>query len=319
MAGSILSNILIIGATGNIGKYITSAILSANPPVARQVSIFTSPGTASNPSKQELLSSWKSQGLTVIEGDLQNAEQVAKAYEGVDTVVSALGRDGLLEQIELLKLAEASESVQWFFPSEYGTDIEYDASSVNEKPHQNKLKVRRFVRENIKRVKCTYVVTGPYIDMFLRFVPGCEGAGGFDPASKKAAVLGSGNEKVGFTSMRDVGKFVVAALRHPETAKDKALKVQSFVVSPNAIVNEFEKQTGTPWTVDHTPIEKLNEWEREGWESGSPVATLFALRRIWAEGKTLYGKTDNESLRVQEEDLERLSTVVERAVKGEPY
>ncbi|RYP74116.1 hypothetical protein DL771_003174 [Monosporascus sp. 5C6A] len=319
MAGPIPSNILVIGATGNIGKYITSAILSANPPIAKQVSIFTSPVTASNPSKQELLSSWKSQGLTVIEGDLHNAEQVAKAYEGVDTVVSALGRDGLLEQIELLKLAEASGSVQWFFPSEYGTDIEYDASSTNEKPHQNKLKVRRFIRENIKRVKCTYVVTGPYIDMFLRSVPGGERAGGFDPASNKAVVVGSGNEKVGFTSMRDVGKFVIAALRHPETAKDKALKVQSFVVSPNAIVNEFERQTGTPWTVDHTPIEKLGEWEREAWESGSPVATLFTLRRIWAEGKTLYEKTDNESLGVQEEDLERLSTVVKRAIKGEPY
>lgn len=201
MAPPTPSNILIIGATGNIGKYITNQILAAKPPVAQKVSVFTSPATAADPSKQALLSSWKSQGLAVIEGDLRNADHVTKAYEGVDTVVSALGRNGLLEQIELLKLAEASSSVQWFFPSEYGTDIEYDASSADEKPHQNKLTVRRFIRDNIKRLKVTYVVTGPYIDMFFDLMPGAEAPGGFDPASKKAVVIGSGEEKVGFTSM----------------------------------------------------------------------------------------------------------------------
>ncbi|EMR64045.1 hypothetical protein MGN70_007204 [Eutypa lata] len=319
MTTSTPSKILLVGATGNIGKYITNAILSSNPPIAQKVSIFTSPATASNPSKQALLSSWKSQGLTVIKGDLRNADHVAKAYEGIDTVVSAVGRDGLLEQIELLKLAEASSSVKWFFPSEYGTDIEYDASSADEKPHQNKLTVRRFIRENIKKLKITYVVTGPYIDMFFRLMPGAESPGGFDWSSKKAVVVGSGNEKVGFTSMPDVGKFVAAALRHPEVSQGKALKVQSFVVSPNAILNEFEKQTGTTWTVEHTPIEKLRKEEKERWESKSPSATLYTLRRIWGEGKTLYEKTDNESLGLRDEDLERLSTVVGRAVKGEGF
>lgn len=319
MVGSSPSNILLFGATGNIGKYITGAILSAKPPVAKQVSIFTSPATASNPSKQALLSSWKSQGLTVIEGDLRSAQHVKKAYEGIDTVVSAVGRDGLLAQIDLLRLAEASDSVKWFFPSEYGTDIEYDASSAAEKPHQNKLQVRKFIRENIKGLKITYVVTGPYIDMFFRLVPGAEAPGGFDPESKKAVVVGSGDGKVGFTSMPDVGKFVVAALRHPEASQGRALKVQSFAVSPNAILNEFEKQTGSKWTVEHTPIEKLREQEKEKWDSESPSATLYTLRRIWAEGKTLYEKTDSEALGVREEDLEPLSAAVGRAVRGEGF
>ena len=48
--------VLIFGGTGTIGKYITGAILSAQPPVAQQVSIFTSPATASDPTKQDQLS-----------------------------------------------------------------------------------------------------------------------------------------------------------------------------------------------------------------------------------------------------------------------
>ncbi|KAI1140039.1 NAD(P)-binding protein [Hypoxylon sp. FL0543] len=319
MAGQLPSKILIFGATGNIGKYITNAIVSAKPPIAQQISIFTSQATASSPSKQDLLSSWKSQGVSVITGDLNDADDVRKAYNGIDTVISCLGRNALLSQIELLKLAEESKDVQWFFPSEYGTDIEYDSSSKNEKPHQGKLRVREFIRDNLKRVKCTYVVTGPYIEMFLPLAPVAEDAGGFDTKSKRAVVVGSGDEKVGFTTMPDVGKLVVAALRHPKVSMGKALKVQSFVTTPNAIVAEFERQTGSKWTVEHTSNQRLREVEKEKWDANSPIATLYTLKRIWAEGGTLYDRTDNEVLGLKPEDMEPLSVAVKKAVNGEGY
>lgn len=197
------SKLLIIGATGVIGKYITGAILSSKSriPSLSQVSILTSPATVSNPAKAALLASWKSQGLSIITGDINNADDVKRAYKDIDTVVSCLGRGGLLEQIELLKLAEGSSSVRWFFPSEYGTDIEYDETSKDEKPHQNKLKVRAFIREHLKKVQVTYVVTGPYADMFLDYKKGFQAAGGYDAKNKEAVLVGDGEDKIGFTTM----------------------------------------------------------------------------------------------------------------------
>ncbi|XXH04056.1 hypothetical protein Hte_010467 [Hypoxylon texense] len=319
MASQIPSKILIIGATGTIGKYIANAIISAEPRIASQVTIFTSSATASNPNKQTILSGWKSQGASVIIGDIGNADDVKRAYSGIDTVVSCLGRNALASQIELLRLAEESTDVKWFFPSEYGTDIEYDSSSKDEKPHQNKLRVREFIRDNVKRVKCTYVVTGPYPEMFLPLLPVAEEAGGYDLKAKHAVVVGSGDDKIGFTSMPDVGKFVVAALRYPEVSLGKVLKVQSFVTTPNAIVEELEKQTGTQWTVDYTPNQRLREAENKSWQENNPIATLYTLKRIWTEGGTLYDKTDNEILGLKPEDTEPLSAVVERAVSGKGY
>ncbi|KAI0134021.1 NmrA-like family protein [Xylariales sp. AK1849] len=321
MAPSIPSKILIIGATGVIGKYITNAILVSKPRISSlsQISILTSPATASNPAKQSLLSSWKSQGLSVITGDINNADDVRSAYKDVDTVVSCLGRTGLLEQIELLRLAEVGDSVQWFFPSEYGTDIEYDASSKDEKPHQNKLKVRRFIREEVKRVKVTYVVTGPYADMFLEYKSGFEAAGGYDTKRKEAVLVGDGEDKIGLTTMPDVGNLVVAALADPAASQNKALKVQSFVTTPKEILAEFEKQTGSKFEVKYTSKDELAKTEQKLWDEGSPFATLFALRRIWSNGKTLYEKTDNESLGLKPEDMEPLSVVVRRAVKEEGW
>ncbi|KAK7943845.1 uncharacterized protein PG986_012958 [Apiospora aurea] len=318
MATSLPSKILIIGATGAIGKHITSAIASASLQSVSRVSIFTSAATVASPQKQPLLASWKQQGLSVITGDITKPEDVRAAYRDIDTVVCCLGRTALLEQIELLRIAdEEASSVRWFFPSEYGTDIEYDETSRDEKPHQNKLKVRAVIRDEIKKLKITYVVTGPYADMFLDFKRGHESAGGFDAQAHQAVLIGDGNDKVGLTTMPDVGKLVVAALAKPEASMNKALKVQSFVATPRDILAEFESQTGAKFDIKYTAMDTLKEEEKTAWAKSDPAAATFTLRRIWAQGKTLYEKTDNESLGLALQDMEPLSAVVQRAIRGE--
>jgi len=233
-AGAVPGNVLIIGATGVIGRYITSAVISSG--VATRVTIFTSPATAAaepGTPKHKLLSEWKatpfpdrssssksSSGqsdadesyVRVITGDINSETAIRSAFQGQNTIISALGRDSLLAQIPLLRLAEENASlspddggtVRWFLPSEYGTDIEYDPiTSPHEKPHQHKLAVRKFVREQVKNLKVTYVVTGPYLDMFLALsgVKEAQANGGFDVKEKKAVLVGDGQGKVGFTSM----------------------------------------------------------------------------------------------------------------------
>lgn len=163
--------------------------------------LFTSPNTALT--KASLLSKWKSSGLSVIEGDITDAKDVSGAYAatGADTVVSAVGRGVIDAQVELLRLAEQSGTVRWFLPSEYGTDIEHNAKSPAEKPHQLKLKVRRFARENLSRIQVTYVVTGPYFDMWVDVAPGAEQAGGFEVEKKVAHLIDDGKGRVGFCTM----------------------------------------------------------------------------------------------------------------------
>lgn len=116
-----------------------------------------------------------------------------------------------------------------------------------------------------------------------------------------------------------VGKLVVAALATPAASQGKALKVQSFVTTAKDILVEFEKQTGSKFDVQYTSKEELRQTELKLWGEGNPSATLFTLRRIWSDGKTLYAKTDNESLGVKPEALESLSVVVGRAVRGEGF
>lgn len=198
MASFTASKILIFGGTGTIGRYITSALLRGRLS-SQEIVLFTSRSSAHT--KAKLIDEWKEQGLSVIVGDLTSDIDVTKAYKDVDTVISAVGRGGLQHQINLLRLAEESSSVKWFLPSEFGTDIEHNDKSPNERPHQLKLQVRRYIRENLNRVKVTYVVTGPYFDMWVDASPDLEIAGGFIPDKKKAYVIEDGNGKVGFCTM----------------------------------------------------------------------------------------------------------------------
>ena len=96
-------------------------------------------------------------------------------------------------------------------------------------------------------------------------------------------------------SGNSVGKLTLAALLHPSATRNKAVKVNSFTTTDKEILAEFEKQTGgQPWTVSNTSLDELREIEKEAWASQNHQAPLITLRRIWAEGGTLYEKTDND-------------------------
>lgn len=191
-------NLLLLGATGYIGSYILEQILAAKSNFGK-ISIFTSPSTATN--KPAELEKLKSQGVSVIIGDTSNASELLRAFDGIDTVISAAGRPVIAQQIDWINVAIQAPSVKRFFPSEYGTDIEYDATSANEVPHQQKLKVRAALRKQEKEGKgldYTFVVTGPFAYGYLGKPRG--GLGGFDVKAKRAVVLGDGKGKISLTT-----------------------------------------------------------------------------------------------------------------------
>lgn len=109
-----------------------------------------------------------------------------------------------------------------------------------------------------------------------------------------------------------VGKLLVAALQHLAASKNKALIVNSFTTTPDEILTEFEKQTGTKWKVEYTNLQKLKELEEQAWKEQDPMATVFTLRRIWTEGSTLYGRRDNEL--IGDPPMETMADQVRQAI-----
>lgn len=85
-------------------------------------------------------------------------------------------------------------------------------------------------------------------------------------------------------------------------------------MTPKDVLAEYEKQTGVKWTVTSTSLAELKDFEAKAWQEGDPAATGFTLRRIWAEGGTLYDKNDNELIGVGPGDTDSVETAVKRAL-----
>ncbi|EME47131.1 hypothetical protein DOTSEDRAFT_41618 [Dothistroma septosporum NZE10] len=307
-------NILIFGGTGLIGHHITNTILNNKDKFGR-IAIFTSNNTFSTKSGE--IDALKARGAEIVVGDTASRSDVNEAYNGFDTVVSCLGRPVIDKQLRLIELADEHPDIKRFFPSEYGTDIEYWESSAHEKPHQQKLKVRALLKTT-KNLEYTYVVTGPYGDadglLYLAAKkPEDEAEGSFDVKRSRAVLLGDGKGRISLTTMRDVGKLVVAALLHPEPVENKAIHVNSFTATPEEIVAEFEKQLGTKWDVAYTSLDKLEQLEKEAWAKELPKAGTITLRRIWTSGGTLYEKRDNHLIGMEDE-VDSLADAVRQAI-----
>jgi hypothetical protein len=172
--------------------------------------------------------------------------------------------------------------------------------------------------KTVEKLEYTYVVTGPYGDadggLYLAAKsPEREEEGSFDAERKRAVLLGDGNGKISLTTMRDVGKLVVAALLHPEAARNKALHVNSFTTTPKELAEEFQRQTGSAWDISYTSLDRLKELEDRAWKDGIPAAGTLTLRRIWTSGGTLYDERDN-GLIGMEGNTDTLQSAVELAI-----
>lgn len=312
------SNILIIGGTGLIGEHISNAIVSARQHFNR-IALFTSANTIFT--KSEFIDDLKAKDVEIIVGDIKLADDIREAFTGFDTVISCVGRQVISAQLELIKLAEKHPDIKRFFPSEYGTDVEHNATSSIELPHQAKLKVRAALAES-KTLEYSYIVTGPYANaekgLYLSAAtsPETEASGSFDAKNRRAVLLGDPDAKINLTTMQDVGKLVVAALLHPTESKDRALLCNSFTTTPNSILAEFEKQTGgTKWDVSITSIDELKRLEKDAWAKQDARAVPISLRRIWTEGGTLYGEPRQNGLVGMEEGVDSLQSAVEEAIR----
>ena len=91
--------------------------------------------------------------------------------------------------------------------------------------------------------------------------------------------------------------------------------MNSFTATPLEVVAEFERQTGgDKWEVEFVSRDKLVAKEAEAHAAGVPLATAHTLRRIWADGGTLYDHRDNGLIGFEGQE-ESLQSQVGKAIE----
>ncbi|KAE9595730.1 hypothetical protein Lal_00031016 [Lupinus albus] len=233
-----MDRILVIGATGFMGQFVTNEILN----LGRPTFLLLRPGSIT-PSKAAIVKSFQDKGATLIHGvinDKEIMEKILKEYN-IDIVVSLVGGANLLDQLALVEAIKSVKTIKRFLPSEFGHDVER-ANPVE--PGLSMYKEKRLIRRMTEEsgipytyICCNSIASWPYYD-------NCHPTN-VPPPLDHFHIYGDGNIKAYFVDGNDIGKFTMKAIDDIRTLnKIVHFRPSNNCYSINELASLWEKKIG---------------------------------------------------------------------------
>ncbi|KAG5543186.1 hypothetical protein RHGRI_016062 [Rhododendron griersonianum] len=273
------SKILIIGGTGYIGKFIVEASAKSSHPTFALVR----ESTVSDPAKAKLIDSFKSSGVTLLHGDLNDYESLVKAIKQVDVVISAVGSLQILDQTKIIAAIKEVGHIKRFLPSEFGNDVDRThAVEPAKTAFAFKAQIRRAIEaEGIPHT----IVSSNYFAGY--FLPTLAQPGLFAPPRDKVIIPGDGNPKAVFNEEHDIGTYTIKAVDDPRTLnKIVYIKPPKNIYSFNELVSLWEKKIGKTLERIHVPEDEVLKQIQE---SPIPFNVIFAINHsVFVKGDQTY-------------------------------
>ncbi|XP_014494086.1 isoflavone reductase homolog [Vigna radiata var. radiata] len=228
------SKILIIGATGFVGKFMVEASIKAGHPTFALVR----ESTLSDSSKSSIIQTFKALGVNLLLGDIHDHQSLVKAIKKVDVVISMVSHRQLQDQYKIISAIKEAGNVKRFFPSEFGNDVDRTHTvSEGQELFDRKAKLRRTIEA--EGIPHTYVVANFFTGFFL---PTLSELHLIKTPLDKVVTLGDGNTKVVLNTEEDVATYTIRSVDDPRTL-NKILYVRppGNTLSYNDLVSLWEK------------------------------------------------------------------------------
>lgn len=224
--------ILVAGATGNLGNRICRGLVKRGAVVKAVVR------TSADPEKTEVLTKM---GVKVLEVDVNNTDDIAKACTGSDCVVSALaGLGDVIVDLQKRILDGAIQAgVARFIPSDFCTNYTDLVRGEN-----RNFDLRRQFRDYLDgtSIKASSVFNGAFADILKYNTP---------VLNLKDKSIGYWGEKadwkLDFTTMDDTAAFTAEVALDDNAPRD--LQIASFQVSPNMLRAYVKEATGQEFSI----------------------------------------------------------------------
>lgn len=243
-----MSRILVAGATGMLGSEICQQLCAAGKSVRGLVR------ASSDPAKVARLQSF---GVETVQGDVRDSASLDRACEGITHVITTVSampfsyqagvNDLEITDVEgttnLIQAAKARNIVQFIFTS----------VSVDRIPDSPLKWANSEVERRLKESGLVYTILRPSFFMEVWLSP----AVGFDPASAKATIYGTGHNPISWIAVQDVARFAVASLDHPAAKNTTFALGGQEAISPLVVVKIFEEVSGHSIEVQFVPQEAL--------------------------------------------------------------
>jgi uncharacterized protein YbjT (DUF2867 family) len=247
---------LVVGATGFLGGEICRRLATNGQPVRGLVR------ATSDPAAVERL---RALGVETVQGDIRDRGSLEAACRGASAVVSTATAtrvrqpgDGIeatdeAGQLNVVAAAGAAGVERIVY-------VSYSGNIVGDDPLT---RAKRTVERRIRDSGMAFTILRPTFFMEVWLSP----ALGFDFASRRATVYGSGENRISWISLGDVAEFAVRALRDSAAAGATIELGGPDALSPLEVVHVFEEIAGEPFEVQHVPEEALRSQQASATDS----------------------------------------------------
>uniref|UniRef100_A0A7N0VJ38 NmrA-like domain-containing protein n=1 Tax=Kalanchoe fedtschenkoi TaxID=63787 RepID=A0A7N0VJ38_KALFE len=152
--------VLVVGGAGFIGHFVAAASLLAGRPtyvLARSASVT-----------KAKVKALQDNGAIIVQGDINDKECMEKTLKElrIETVISAVGGEAVMDQIPLVQAIKATSSIKRFMPSEFGHDVDRaEPVEPGKNMYIQKRKVRRLIEDSgvpYTYILCNSIASWPY-------------------------------------------------------------------------------------------------------------------------------------------------------------
>lgn len=301
MSVSAIKNVVVVGASGNVGKSTLKALSEEGFQVTGLSRHFPENSVPA--------------GVKFINSDY-SAASLLNVFKGQDAVISTVSstNPGALDLQKSLIDTAIAAGVKIFVPSEYGVDTS-DRSSPNFIPFLGgKIAILDYLRERQDKISWFALVTGSLFDWGLK-IPGF---GGWDLGARTVTIYDGGDVPYEATTLDQVGRAIAKSLKRLEHTRNQFVYVNSFTVTQNEVLKALEKVTGDKFNVSQGTVEDLWQGGATHLKEGQPLGVLAMIAgTIYGKGRLAdYSKTKglwNEKIGLAQE---RLDEVIESLIVG---
>lgn len=266
-------NLLIVGATGTLGRQVVRRALDEGHTVRCFVRSLR---------KAAFLKEW---GAELFQGDLLNPQSLTPALAGVNAVIDAATTrptDSLsMRQVDwegkvaLIQAAKAAEIERFIF---------FSILDAEQYPDVPLMDIKRCTEQFLIESGLNYTILRP-----CGFMQGLIGQYAIPTLEKQAIWVMGDSSPTAYMDTQDIARFAVAALNRPETQN------RSFpVVGPKAwggyeIIRLCERLSGREAKISRMPIGLLRTIQKTArlFKWGQNTADRLAFTEVIASGKPL--------------------------------
>ena len=218
--------VALAGGTGDLGHRIAKALAARGADVRGLVR-----NNIAAKDRQALVAV----GVTPVEADPNDVNDMARAVAGAGCVVSALNgvRDVMIDRQRVLLDAAVKAGVPRFIPSDYSSDF------TRTRPGDNRnfdLRREFMAIADAAPIRVTSILNGAFMDMLGAEMPIIQ------PAIHRVLYWYDADQPLDFTTKDDVAAYVAAAALDPQTPR--ILRVAGDVVTARDIAATMTSVTG---------------------------------------------------------------------------